>query len=370
MTTRTDWLGRLPFLDGMRATAALMVMTFHIADQHRDIPRLVHAAAFGQSGVDLFFVLSGFLITRILLASKESAYFLRTFYVRRVLRIFPLYFGFLAFYFYLLPQLTGDSIPPFSTQLWAWLYAENFPLTFPGLNSSGPGHFWSLAVEEHFYLVWPLLVFVLSRRNFGIAVIATLVIAPVVRLAFIRHGLPVYFFTFTRMDSLAYGAALALLVGNPALRPEKMQQLFRMLLIGFALLVLPAYLWFSGSRFDWLQVVKLSLFPALYFGVIGFCLVDPLARPLVRLFSARWLRWLGGISYGIYVFHPTCITLVQRFVAPARIATNTLLSFGLTIGIAYLSFRFFEAPILRLKRHFAYGVTEPADGKVSASALQ
>ena len=163
-------LSRLPCLDGIRAVAAMMVMVFHFVGHHGEPRAIVQASVIGQTGVDLFFVLSGFLITRILLASRQSEHYFRSFYARRTLRIFPLYFGFLAIYFFLLPLLFGEPIPPAPTQLWSWFYLENVPQTFVSLRTSGPGHFWSLAVEEHFYLIWPLLVFSLSRRGFGMAI--------------------------------------------------------------------------------------------------------------------------------------------------------------------------------------------------------
>lgn len=358
----TNPLRRIPCLDGIRAMAAILVMIFHFVGRHGEPPFIVKAAVIGQTGVDLFFVLSGFLITRILLLSKDSPHFFRSFYARRTLRIFPLYFGFLAIYFFLLPPLFGEPIPSFSNQLWSWFYLENLPKTFTSLQSSGPGHFWSLAVEEHFYLLWPLMVFILSRRNFGILVVATLLFPPILRSIFLSHGLEVFYFTFTRVDALGYGALLALLLMGKSFGSVQQIRLFRSLLIALVALLLPAFALFSGSRFDWLQVVKLSLIPAFYFALIGFCLVDPLARPLTKLFSIGWLRWLGAISYGLYVFHPTCFRIVREFVAPSSFFADIALSFGLTITIAYLSFRYFESPILRLKHRFRYEMQRSKPG--------
>jgi peptidoglycan/LPS O-acetylase OafA/YrhL len=354
-----DTLDRLPCLDGLRAVAALMVMVFHFIDLHRGIPALVQASSIGQTGVDLFFVLSGFLITRILLSSKHAPHYFQTFYARRTLRIFPLYFGYLALYFLLLPWFLGDPIPPFSAQAWSWFYLENLPQTFPGLHSAGPGHFWSLAVEEHFYLLWPLLVYLLSRRRFGVAVVVTLVIPPILRAVFLAQGLPVFFFTFTRMDALGYGAALALMLTAAPSPGAGQVRLFRTLIWLLPALLIPSFVFLSGARFAWLQIVKLSLIPAYYFALIGFCLTDPAARHLTRWLSARWLRWLGAISYGLYVFHPTCFTLVHRLPIASSVPAAAALSFGATIAAAYLSFRFYESPILRLKKRFPYESEPP-----------
>jgi peptidoglycan/LPS O-acetylase OafA/YrhL len=347
-----------------------MVMGYHFVGHHGEPTGVVQAAVVGQTGVDLFFVLSGFLITRILLASKHSSHYFQAFYARRVLRIFPLYFAFLALYFFLLPPLLGAPVPPAATQLWSWFYLENVPQTFISLHSSGPGHFWSLAVEEHFYLIWPFLVYALSRRGFGVAILATLVLPLFVRAVLLHHGVRVYFFTFTRMDALGYGAGLAYLLSDASLHTGRAIRMFRMLLILLAVLLVPAFVLLSGSRFDWLQIVKLSLVPAFYCALIGFCLVDPAADPLRRLLSAAWLRWLGGISYGLYVFHPTCFGLVERFGARSGFFLDALQSFGLTIAVAYLSFRCFEAPILRLKRRFRYQIDTPGDQALRAAATR
>jgi peptidoglycan/LPS O-acetylase OafA/YrhL len=337
--------------------AALMVMVFHFVGHHGEPARLVQASVIGQTGVDLFFVLSGFLITRILLLSKDSPHFFSAFYARRALRIFPLYYAFLAVYFFLLPVLFKESIPPFSTQVWSWFYLQNIPATFVSLKSSGPSHFWSLAVEEHFYFVWPLMVFLLSRRQFKCLLLATLLIPPLLRLAFISHGVGVFYFTLTRMDSIGYGAVLAVLFTEEAFRKRGILLLLRSMLVGLPLILLPAFARLSGSQQIWLEVAKLSLIPAFYFSLIGFCIMDPASKWFSRLFSAPLLRWLGTISYGLYVFHPTCADFVQRWLKPSSALVNLAACFSSTILIAYLSFRYFESPLTKLKDRFGYDVS-------------
>jgi peptidoglycan/LPS O-acetylase OafA/YrhL len=347
----------IPCLDGIRAMAAVMVMVFHFVGHHGEPARLVQASVIGQTGVDLFFVLSGFLITRILLLSRESPHFFSAFYARRALRIFPLYYAFLAVYFFVLPMLYKESIPPYSTQVWSWFYLQNIPATFVSLKSSGPSHFWSLAVEEHFYFVWPLMVFLLSRRQFKCLLIATLLVPPLLRLAFISHGVGVFYFTLTRMDSIGYGAVLAVLFTEEAFRKRGVILLLRFLLVGLPLVLLPAFARLSGSQNIWLEVIKLSLIPAFYFSLIGFCIMDPASKWLSRIFSTPLLRWLGRISYGLYVFHPTCADLVQRWLKPSSALVNLAACFGLTILIAYLSFRYFESPLTKLKERFGYDIS-------------
>lgn len=336
--------------------AALMVMVFHFVGHHGEPARFVQASVIGQTGVDLFFVLSGFLITRILLLSRESPHFFSAFYARRALRIFPLYYAFLVVYFFLLPVLFKESIPPFSTQTWSWFYLQNIPATFVNFTSSGPSHFWSLAVEEHFYFVWPLMVFLLSRRQFKCLLLATLLIPPLLRLAFISHGIGVFYFTLTRMDSIGYGAVLAVLFTEEAFRKRGVILLLRFMLVGLPLVLLPAFARLSGSQHTWLEVTKLSLIPAFYFSLIGFCIMDPASKWLSRLFSIPLLRWLGRISYGLYVFHPTCADLVQRWLKPSSALVYLTACFSSTILVAYLSFRYFESPLTKLKERFGYDV--------------
>ncbi len=288
MTTKRS-LSHIPSLDGIRALAALMVMVFHFVGHHGEPASLIHASVLGQTGVDLFFVLSGFLITRILLNSKDSPNYFSSFYARRALRIFPLYYAFLAFYFFVLPLLLQQHIPSFASQSWSWFYLQNVPATFDRFTSSGPSHFWSLAVEEHFYLVWPLMVFLLSRRQFKCLLVATLLLPPLLRFAFLSHGVGVFYFTPTRMDSIGYGAVLAVVFMEELYKKRGVILLLRCLLVGLPLILLPLFIRFSGSQQLWLQVIKLTLIPMFYFSLIGFCIMDPASQPLTRIFSIRLL---------------------------------------------------------------------------------
>jgi len=160
----------LPELDGVRGIAVLMVIVFHAFWFNQfyfgeSVKEVMRFAILGQTGVDLFFVLSGFLITRILLATKGKKYQIRNFYIRRLLRIFPLYYMCLIIFFLVIPLLSNDFSGInniFSFHFWSYiLYLQGFTFTF--LNQfNGPVHFWSLAVEEHFYIFWPFFVLFFS----------------------------------------------------------------------------------------------------------------------------------------------------------------------------------------------------------------
>lgn len=342
----------IPCLDGLRGLAALMVMAFHFFSR-RGSPELVgRLAVFGQTGVDLFFVLSGFLITRILLQSRGREHFFRAFYMRRALRIFPLYFGFLALFFYLLPAMSGTAVPPWQEQIWSWLYLQNIPQTFSSIKSAGPSHFWSLAVEEHFYLAWPLIVYFLPTNKLAKVLLVIVLVCPLLRFILEINGIGSFYLTPARIDSIAFGALLAVL-------PEYDARLFGVLVINFkwafsalALILIPWFLLLSGTSHALMQAAKLTLIPAFYCALVGYCIFDKSSTMLTGWLSASPLRWIGSISYGLYVFHPAVLALVRDYLWQSSLVINSLLYFLLTVIVASLSFRYFETPFLKLKNHF------------------
>ena len=188
----------VPALDGIRGIAILTVMLHHFTifgmvrpNNFIDV-QFYRLASAGWCGVDLFFVLSGFLITGILLDTKSGPHFFRNFYMRRVLRIFPLYYGFLIVIFVLIPLAiqVGDKFQTLLDQQgWYWSYLINLPIAFKGWSSVIIiDHFWSLAVEEQFYLFWPLVVFFSQRRQLIFICLACFVGSFGVRLGFALAG--------------------------------------------------------------------------------------------------------------------------------------------------------------------------------------
>ena len=208
----------IPELDGVRGIAILLVLLFHLELAYPPaIPRIFFAPLLiGWSGVDLFFVLSGFLITGILIDTRECRNYFSSFYMRRVLRIMPLYLLAVFAYFVVALPLAHhwgqwpnrDS----SQQMWFWLHLSNWPPAF-GTVVPFIGHFWSLSVEEQFYRVWPFVVFMVAPRRLAGVCIAVIVAALALRVACLHRDF-VYYLTPFRMDALGVGCLTATLVRN------------------------------------------------------------------------------------------------------------------------------------------------------------
>jgi len=317
------------------------------------------------SGVDLFFVLSGFLITGILCDQKDHPHAWRTFYLRRACRILPLYFLLLGGYALALAIGAGTQAG------YAWLLAGPMPLlsyvTFTqnifmgvahGTGANWMGVTWSLAVEEQFYLVLPVLVFFLGRKPLAVALVAATVLAPVLRASFPGYGALVN--TPCKADALCLGGLLALLVRSPALlawanqRCRELWALFILLFLGAAAMT------FRLGPFARIELqlgpfsaVSLFLLASLFAVLLLLVLLEPNARLFAPL-ASRPLRWLGAVSYATYLFHQLISGLLHHLLrgstpvlesVPA--AAVTLLALAVTLGLAELSRRYFEGPILR-----------------------
>lgn len=336
-----------------------MVMIFHgwqagVFDGLGELSRLSRVSVFGQTGVDLFFVLSGFLITRILIATKGSQHYFKMFYTRRVLRIFPLYYLFLLIFYFGLPLLHKQPFAPVSQTWWYWTYLQNVPSTFPGFVANGPGHFWSLAVEEHFYLLWPLLVYLTPVRKLHLLSLVVIAGAAIFRAVFVcGFGLDVFSFTPCRMDALAFGTLLACIEATGQTAKFKW---------GFVVMfatVLPVLgvLWtrVTGEGASWVQIIKYTFIAITYWAAIG-AVISFQEAPWLRMSLAnRPLRFAGKISYGLYVYHPMCFGLIFGLIS---VRTHGVLALAAGIAatfvLSWLSFRFFESYFLRLKKHFPY----------------
>jgi peptidoglycan/LPS O-acetylase OafA/YrhL len=348
-----------------------MVLVFHFwggmsgLALPRPVQQILRLCFLGQHGVELFFVLSGFLITGILLRTKGSQGYLRNFYVRRVLRIFPLYY---AVVFICLLVGWVASVPQYAwhTNWWYLFYLQNVVSTFWPVRVAGAEHFWSLAVEEHFYLFWPLLVLILSRRGLALFAVAAILLAGLCRVVMLWAGYNVLVFTLCRLDTLSLGALLAICFRDVP-RWNAITVWTRRLYVPAFLIGIPAFFIYSGSgRLGPVeQGIKAMLFTAFCGGLLILALDSSLGAILPRIFVNRSLRFVGKISYGMYVFHPFLFGWLWRIStrypwSPFRghlcLATllDFLLSIGATLLAAWLSWVLLESRILKLKARFQY----------------
>jgi len=350
-------------LDGIRGIAALMVIVFHGwqvgAFDGPGLRLLALVAKFGQTGVDLFFVLSGFLITRILLASRTSPHYFRNFYARRSLRIFPLYYFFLFVWIFGVPLLQNHPLAPFRQTWWWWCYLQNIPSTWAhaGTAIAGPGHYWSLAVEEHFYLVWPLIVLLVPRRRLIWVSGLLIVLAILVRYVFIyKLGLPVFFFTLCRVDALAWGTLLACLETNLSI--IRFRKLFLVTFIALIPLLVVVWTRFTEQGAGWLQVVKYTFVGAIYWAFLGLVICDRNARWIRFGLANKPLRFCGKVSYGLYVYQGLTLWLAEPWLSSKYGLVSLVAMILATLVISWLSFRLLESPFLRMKKFFEYGAAK------------
>jgi peptidoglycan/LPS O-acetylase OafA/YrhL len=360
--------------------AVLMVLAFHFL--HVDGEggaaerALLSASRSGWAGVDLFFVLSGFLITGILLDARGGPGYFRAFYARRVLRIFPLYYAYLAVLFLAVPLLLPSLDVKPETQGWLWTYLGNVLFAREGGFHASPytGHFWSLAVEEQFYLAWPLLVWLLPRRRLALVCLGLVAGAFALRLGIHRttfNATAAYVLTPARMDALALGALVAVAAREPAWWPRVRRGAPWLLAASSAAV---AAVWVrQGGLFGGDPVVQVWAFGPL---AAGFAALLVLAldgegtSSLSRALRNRTLRGAGKYSYGLYVLHyPIFLALEAAGFTSLALAGATgsrllgVLAFAgvagaATLAAALLSWNLLEKPFLRWKDRVPY--REPA----------
>ena len=373
------WRSHLVPLDGLRGLAILLVLLLHFTTDMTFPAGSVAAgvqSAFqlGWIGVDLFFVLSGFLITGILVDNEGSDGYFRVFYARRALRILPVYFLSVLVAFHLLPRLLhGFDTGGARTEAAFWLFLTNFR-ELPYQLARTVGHLWSLAIEEQFYLLWPLVVFFSSRTQARRIVLATVLLSPIVRYAALRSGVDgsaIYHFTPFRLDGLATGAFVALSVRDSQWRAG----LARMSSVaGIVAFVVAAILYGPVPIPQPLsQQLDLSIgFSALCIGFGALLTRIVLAAPSSRLagvFSSRALVLLGSYSYAMYLVHVPLLRVIAKLTVPPQWAGSQrwplLWIFGytaalgiLTLAAAMISWHLVEKRFLALKRFVPYRVAE------------
>lgn len=372
-----DFKTRFPALDGIRALAILLVFADHFgggAHGGRVLQLINIIRQRGWVGVDLFFVLSGFLITGILFDTRNDSHFFKRFFARRSLRIFPV--------FYLTALVLLLLTPIFHYQ---WRAKQAFFLLYLGnffgnadfslydvVSPAHPGakimigHLWSLCVEEQFYLLWPLAVWLVRDRvkllwtALGLSALAlALRVATVFLLSnqqaegWIIRTLPF------RMDALLLGGAMALLLRGP--NADRWQRRSRGVFAGSLLLLLLLITLSPAYDSPWLLTLGLTLIALASAGLIGTTLRH--SSPAYRVFHLRPLRVLGRYSYGFYIFHMLFGWAWIQFLIYAGSLLHSIALAGIaelsaafftTFLVSKLSYDLFESRFLRLKRHFEY----------------
>ncbi len=359
-------------LDGLRGIAILLVMLHHFTQAHPPAHDAFTHVLFGifdagWMGVDLFFVLSGFLITSILLESKNSRRYFASFYSRRILRIFPLYYGALCLFFFGLPLVSPAlPVPGPESFWWYGLYLSNVDIALHHWEPRVVTHFWSLAIEEHFYLVWPFIIRWLAPRALIVVCVLTWIGAAALRVYLNDVPLapiPGYVLTPARLDLLTAGAALSVLGhGERGLAP------YRRLILGlggiaaviFGVQVARTGTIDWGIREWWAQAFIGTLTGALFVALITLAISAERRSFLGRALSAGWLRTLGRYSYGIYVFHLAIDEIARRGVPAwglsaheAHTTADILLAVcvrsAAAVAVAWVSYHLFERWFLELK---------------------
>lgn len=370
---------REPRLDGVRGIAVIMVMQLHIlavgfVDERLSWLRAV--SNFGWTGVDLFFVLSGFLITGILVRSRENPeHYFRNFYMRRSLRIFPLYYAYLLLYFVLVIKLNlikfdQSRIAQASEEMpWLWIYGTGLLIAKNGeFLVASINHLWTLAIEEHFYFIWPAIIYFCSPRvvlkicTGGILAVLAL---RLVLQAFDISPIVLHVLTPTRMDSFMAGGLAAIILKEPYFSYERIYFFSLRCAIACFAVIFAAAIWKGGWLWGdaFTQSLGYTLLSCGFATAIVATLLAPSDSLAARICSARWLRFFGHYGYALYVVHVPINIMVARLLPQARLAeklasftlglvTHAAIVTVLSVAVALASWHLLEKHFLRLKSRF------------------
>jgi len=349
-----------PALDGLRGIAILLVVIYHNFG-------FVNYFFFGWLGVDLFFVISGFLITNILLDTVANRNYLKNFYSRRILRIFPLYYLSFLICLIIIESFNLDGTEYYvKNQLWFWTYLQNWLFIFKLPSDNLLVHFWSLAVEEQFYLVWPFIILWLKvpRKLF---IIVTGVLLIVVSCRFLIWTYKIekisYFslYTFTRIDGICVGCMVALIMRFKQNFLKHYSAVIVLILAGFNFLF-----YFFNSQYEftfpYLAMIGYTTF-AVILGLLVYETTTANTKIINILLSIPLLKFFGKISYGFYIFHWPVYILANPFLKRIVLLLfktspviaqifSSVIATGMAVLISFLSYKYFESYFLKLKGRF------------------
>ena len=371
---------RLKELDGLRGIAIILVIALHTFGrannftQHPILLFITSLTSIGWVGVDIFFVLSGFLITSILLRTKEEKNYFKNFYVRRILRIFPLYYLGIAVILLFIPVLDPDFAPEIPRALpYLLLYQQNWMELISDVNFTQ--HLkvtWSLAVEEQFYLIWPAIVYFIRKETLlkisaGVILFSLLTRIPAVLLSNDINLVTKFFFynTITRFEGLIMGGMLAIAFTwtnwKEQIRKIAMP-VFLPAILTFIILFIGPFP--QGSQPDYnymaLTMGRFTIAALFATALVAILVTYPETTMFRGFFRNKILTFFGKYSYSMYLFHvPVAIVLLEvlwhtQLRGWKMYSAYVVLTFGATVLISLLTWRLLEKHMLNLKKYFEY----------------
>jgi peptidoglycan/LPS O-acetylase OafA/YrhL len=380
---RVEKQPRIPELDGLRGVAILLVIFYHYTNGNL-LTRadglsfyVQRSAAGGWTGVDLFFVLSGFLIGGILIDARGSDSYFRTFYIRRFFRIIPIYYLWIGLYVALVAaagaeiqahSFSGKPLPRGFEVYAHFLFIQNFlPFTssaVPGMYGAWFGHLWSLAVEEQFYLIVPLLIAWLSARRLPVALVGIVCCAPILRTILFFHvtRIDIAHIMVARADALALGIIAACVWRTPAARLwldrniGSIYWLTAVLLSGYGLLC-----WYTPGSESFKVVCFGFTWIGIFYSLLLLIVLTSSKGWVARVMRARWLREVGRVSYCMYIIHLMVVLFLYSVILHVRPqivtfagAAVAMLAAFVTYALARFSWAWFEGPLVRIGHEFNY----------------
>jgi peptidoglycan/LPS O-acetylase OafA/YrhL len=367
-------------LDGLRGAAVIIVIALHTfvrASYFTANPVLLFITKLtrvGWVGVDIFFALSGFLITTILLRAKQEEHYFKNFYIRRILRIFPLYYAAIVLILLFAPKLE----PEFKSQLnialpVLVLYQQNWAILFKGFHiTEYLGITWSLAIEEQFYLIWPLVVFLLNRERLIKASIAYIVVSLIARivgaiiwgdLGQVSHFF--YYASFARFEEMLFGALLAIFLTGEGAKEQVRRYSLPLFIVSFSifiilcLMLLPNPPRIDSANFA-LTIGGYTTAALFTTGLIGVFVTHPPQNGLRLFFQNPILAFFGKYSYSMYLFHMTIALVLMDVFWHSKMrgwtvyALYIIVCYVATILVSLLTWNLLEKHMLGLKKYFEY----------------
>lgn len=233
-----------------------------------------------------------------------------------------------------------------------WVYLQNIAYTF-NWKINGPNHYWSLAVEEHFYLIWPFFIFLFKAKNVKYFSYSLIVVSLITRIVLYKNGILSFYFTITNLDSLACGSLLAYHLyhkGNVDYSPTSPILKIRHLILFFLLSISFIYVYVGSDLYSFFYCFKPLLLSILYLNVIRLLIVDNKFTTLKMLVSNPLFVYVGKVSYGFYVYHPLIFLIYFNFISNSHRVKDFVLLFVINVIVSTTSYYLFENRILALKK--------------------